>query len=1263
MLYEVDDKFLEEYDKIYNTLFTNYTHVATKARLNALESDLNAVAYQGYSKDLKLSDGTKLSDLDAKISKVSSDADFKVFQFIVLTGLSSYYGLSNLNEFVKSGNEFGYKDAFIGLKKLRKLTRKPEKDFEEASLERLLSTQRNCTRNEYFARKYYLDDIELVKKLLVNGVTKVDVSDELKSAIVRELYEVIDAEVDNIVSVYRNILAAAFGITRYKGVFTFDKTAPVIGLSDSYRYKVLEPVNTFRDKYLPVFDDMIDIKHPSQSTYTDRQFNASVIYDGSVAHKDKPVYFPHKVLELISLGSWTSTPVNAYKMCPNGESQNLNSYCEYLRTCFDNDIFNYCVYCCKADYLKLKQEIKDNWEVHQVLEDIDCPARDEFKLGIAEKLRYYVKCVTTVFVLTDLETEKKEKRGVAVEDILSFRVKVAYAGDLISNTVFCQRLSQSLFHDAYRMNEIEETLEETLNIGVHIRDYAYTFDSDKVYARPIFAYKALEALQAQGVKLSWRNMLLGKYADGSICRSAEGERINLLDANLHNIYSGSRSGKGVMCYNIFATAIASRIPIFYADRKPDTAVVLKSLCSKMFAVNGGQYSADIDLEKQFVPEKIKYRIPSYINKSEYLPELPPLEIVKGDYVYFRAFLLCLSLILFVDGVKNKEDPRYVKIAKLLENGAIFVLDEFSNFVTFFLEKYPVANKWFRGAYSSVGLNNWKSKLNDINEKSVNLSAKQNSDSAKEDQIVRAQGKLESALDGAREFDLAGVYFAQLADSYIEIMKAIPGLFKSAGNLVKQVQIFIIGQTLPYEHFDDELEFMTSTGSNPRKFKASENKLGKQTVPMIRALRDMGGDYIMGYQPDGKGGKPEYLAQRNKKYITSSMLTASRRCFCHFKPAALTVRSAEEIVNTEVAFGHNDYRISEFLNQLTYFKPFLILNNAVVPPENLRKPDEDNLGVSNALETKRKQGDYQYVGQCLTTCNRAGLTWEDLLNDNKDADGNFHSAVGFEGYIRQLCGVVPRDSMGISGDIMTIFVNEVFGYKDGTWMDFLADFRPEAMFTHTDFINAIDNPNEYSVRSRLSRSFFSDALTKVSDGVCFASIFEKELGTLAQYYNTDGESYKDDDSYDEDSYSYDDISTFAFEEDSEDSSVDETTYGQSDDVLRETLTENINEMFNEDIAILEDAYSRVMSKNPVWKQFWDEQSKQRLFNMFIPYVRDNNFSEEQFIIKVKDITYMIIYNMCKEIMTELLEETPAFRSYFTQDKVNVLLDRTASAFTK
>lgn len=1121
MAYEIDGAFLKKYDEIYGTLFTNYTRISDKAGLNSLEEDLNTVAFQAYMDKTKTSSAEDdvnkngdVSDVAEAINNCSQTDEFKVFKFIVLAGLSSFYGLSYLNEYVNTGNSFGYDNSFVGLKKLCRMTRKSGTDFEQASLDRLCSIQRSCSKSEYFEKKYYVDDINLVDKLL-RGSVKVDIDEELNEAIVLTFLDTIKNEVLSIVSVYKELLAASFGLKKYEGVFTLDRTTPVIGLTNSYRYKVIEPKRVFAEKYIPVLKGLLETVTPAEGvlgkSYTDRQFDHSAIYEGSIAHADKPLYFPHKMLELMSLGDWTTTKANVYKGCVNNESKNLNSYCELLSKNFEDDLFIFCAYACKADYAKLRKEVQDKWSLYDVITSYDYDGKIDFEQTIKARLRYYSKCVTTCIVLTEMETEEKEERGVKLRNILSFRIKVSGSNSLISNEEFCQQLSYKLYNNAATMCDIESTIESSTSIGVFIRDYAYTFDAEKVYARPIFAYKALTALQEQGMQVEWNNMLLGKFADGSICRSAKGEKIHLQNRQLHNIYAGSRSGKGVMCFNIFATAIASRVPIFYVDRKPDTAVILKSLAPGMFAVNGGQYDSTIDLEVQFNPQNINFRIPTYL-QGAFVDDT-----VKNDYIYFRAMMLIFCLIIFMDKTQNKNDPRFQKISSNLSNGAVFVFDEFTNFVNMFLSTVPTTQNWFKECYSKSGIESWKTIMSDIRDKEIDLQTKQSS--GKEDQIYKAQSKLEAATDKAKEYNLEKLYFAELADDYRDVVKTVSELYRAGGAFVKQAQVFIIGQDIPSEFYDGDEFFKSSNGASVKRFNSSTHPAGTSTkpdIPMVRMLNNMSGDYILGYQPPGIG-KPKYLAQTNKKMISASMLTASRRCFCYYDPGVpLSYKETEAIKDTAAYFGGRESEMASFLkNKFTYFKPFLILNNAVVPPQELLYPEGGVL--TPELENKRQaKGEFvqykasQYVGQCLTSCNKAGLTWDDLYNDNKDENGNFHQGVGFEGYITQLCGSVPTDSMSLSGDIMTVFVNEVFGYKDGNWLDFLADFRPEAMFKPSDFLNAVDNPSEYSVQSRLSNSFFCEALTRQSGGVSFASVFAEELGTLAAYYGCVEDSDKHND---------------------------------------------------------------------------------------------------------------------------------------------------------
>lgn len=1109
MVFDIDKKFTDIYynSGVFDTLYTNYTRVSKNMNIRSLENDINEIAFEAYKfchKDEYESSNISEGGLDSEVSMARAavnNPDFCVFQFIALSGINAYYGLSNLNEFAKVGNEFGYSGAFNNIEMFCKLINKSGRDFKGGALERLVASERSCSVEKYITDGFYLEDIILIGRLLSAGVS-VNIDDELNESIVNTFgTQIMETEIRNCVSVYNSLLSAAFGVDKYVGVVTFDKTNPVAGLTNSYRYKSVEPVQSLLKYYTPTLRPLLNAVVPSESSYSDRQFSIEVIYAGYSQNKDIPIYFPHKILEFVGLSGWTRTSANAYKACVNGESKNLTEYLKYIATNLEDTYFEFCAYACKKDFTNLSKDVRSRYDLLTILVDEDCPERAKFVAKIVDKLQYLTKCVTTAVIVTSLDTDTTVIRGVKKKDIISFRIKVSTSGELPDNAYFCRNLGKAIYKDSSRLSDCDPESPTSI-AGVSLCDYSYTFNADKVYARPIFAYKALTSLQEQGLTVDWHNILLGKYADGSLCRSAEGQKINLSKRQLHNLYAGSRSGKGVMCFNIFATAIASSIPIFYCDRKPDTAVIMKSMAHNMFAVNGGQYDAVIDLEQQFDTSKINFRVPRYV-ETQFAESK-----VRNDYIYFRAMLLMFSLVVFMDKTVNTKDPRYQKISEILKNGAIFVFDEFSNFCNGFLTSKPTTQGWFQDCFSEQGIDQWRGILSGIQEKKAVLDAKSG---GKPEQVVSAQNKLNNAVEDAKNFELHRLYFAALSDCYENLVELIPELFRAGGAMVKNMQIFIIGQTIPSEWYDGDTYFKKSNGASIKRFNSSTHDSSsgaKPDVPILHMLNEMNGDYILGYQPDNKGGKPAYLAQRVKGMTSSSMLTASRRCFCYHNPGkAITDKEAQKIKNTAAYFGHDEEGMKQYLDrEFTYFKPFLILNNAIVPPEELLQPDMENLGVSTDLENKRaaKGGysqykDSQYIGQCLTTCNRAGLAWEDLLNDNKDADGALNKGVGFEGYIEQLCGSVPTDKMGLSGEVMNIFVQEVFGYKDGTWEDFLADFRPEALFKPTDFINAIDNPSEYSVKSRLRQSFFRDSLMKTADEYSFGSIFSEELGTLAQYY--------------------------------------------------------------------------------------------------------------------------------------------------------------------
>ena len=348
--------------------------------------------------------------------------------------------------------------------------------------------------------------------------------------------------------------------------------------------------------------------------------------------------------------------------------------------------------------------------------------------------------------------------------------------------------------------------------------------------------------------------------------------------------------------------------------------------------------------------------------------------------------------------------------------------------------------------------------------------------------------------------------------YEQVLYYIDELNNAGGSFIKSIQMFVIGQDIPAEYYDSPLTFRPS--SSKAKYNTSKHKAGNveyMDVPLLGLLKRLSGDYILGYQPENKGGHPEYLAQHVKGTISSQLVTASRRCFCYYNPHGTTgYKELQQLTNTRACFGSVE-AINEFLGKMVFFKPFLILNNANEPPESVRQPD--SIPVSEELaNTRAGVGDKgkeclssQYVGQCLTSCNNAGLTWDDLLADNDDGTGHLRNEIGFEGYIRGLCGTVPTNKLAASGDLMNMLVQEVIGYN-GTWQDFIFDFTPGALFTPSTIFDAADHP-EHTVRDRLSATYFhSDLLNTSSFGeYSFAEIYKEELGSLYPYYGAEGSS--------------------------------------------------------------------------------------------------------------------------------------------------------------
>ena len=182
-----------------------------------------------------------------------------------------------------------------------------------------------------------------------------------------------------------------------------------------------------------------------------------------------------------------------------------------------------------------------------------------------------------------------------------------------------------------------------------------------------------------------------------------------------------------------------------------------------------------------------------------------------------------------------------------------------------------------------------------------------------------------------------------------------------------------------------------------------------------------------------------------------------------------------------------------------------MNNSVEPPECLR--GKDCAPDAKTRENMRKgiipapDGNTylqsQYVGQCLSSCEEAGLSWGDLLSDNDDGTGHLNKGIGFEDYICQLAGGVPYDSMALSGKLATEFIQTVYGYK-GSWLEFVCDFRPEWIISTKGYTH---DGSKNVVNDKLADSFFFKGLLALNP----AEVLGEKLESLLPYYGNSQES--------------------------------------------------------------------------------------------------------------------------------------------------------------
>ena len=816
----------------------------------------------------------------------------------------------------------------------------------------------------------YETSIDEVLEWLTNSSSSSDSDGDIKLKIKEYYLQFCKGLVSELSKRYTSLFESGYEVIKPAGILS---EKGLIGLSGSelvvkkYNISVVNMYKLLKDKM-----NFIEVSCRSNINIAD------TIYDNYMSGENKLLYFPNKLLEY------------AYgRKAPGGDNrESIHTYEEHAKS---SDWKSYC----EVEVRKSLMAVVSSSVVKFIM--LSAEDGDYFNDSLADRLRdflvYLQKCLSMCLLLVEYKSKVRESD----EEVYSFKLRVCdsanslggidITGDIISSS-FMGSTGVKAFSYKPRIEEL-----------TMVKEYAHEFNRDSSQASPLFAYKAFQALQNQGVKLSWRNMILGMAGDGTILKNGKGG-ISLESRLTHHIVAGSRAGKGVMTLNILASGIVSGKNIFYLDRKPDMASLFKKLSPDMFVINGGGYGEQYDVYRKFtnLDSEVKWsNVPDYVNDmlgvSNSYSEI-------GDMFYMRALKLILGIII-ARGDGQIDNERLGG-----KDGILLVVDEFKN---------------FQESYSSL-IDRIISKVPPCNYESL-LEKKKN-------------GKVEKG-EFKKSFNKSSLYAITYLNSLVADLEYLSSK-RDAGFNQKEVElsdIFVIGQSLGFGSFDYRgFKTAISDSTNSERYRSAGGTglksfvlKGEDSIPYTM-LSFKTADAFFGRNMED--GRDIYLAQANKDSDAYGKLDDKASNFAYLKTFSEETR--KRIIDRPGTQSNITSNVN-LSKECTYFKPFLVLNTS----------GKGDKCVESMFD------------RCAGAGNPKGQEWvsrEEIINDNPNSDGSYvHEAVGFEGYLN-LMGVSDYSSiLAKSGDIANYVVQECLGYK-GTWFEFITDLRPEWCFTIKDIVD-------------------------------------------------------------------------------------------------------------------------------------------------------------------------------------------------------------------
>lgn len=842
------------------------------------------------------------------------------------------------------------------------------------------------------------------------------------------------AIVEELMKRYNDLFASGYELFKPFGILVEDGCVSLSGSDVKYSDKTASSLmmyKFFKDKLCFQLDESRSLVNIGNSMYS------------NYLSGKKLLYFPYKMLEF------------AYgRKSPTGDRQNsLHTYPE----CAEGKVWSSYKSILYKSIERLVWVCLEGYVTNQAMsKGIDYKSVEIIQ-GVGDFLDYVKKCLSICLLFIDY----KSNNGIPSV----FKIRVCDPNNSLGNEDLTRNIINTVFMGAtgsdsfsYKPRIEEDSL---------VKEYSHEFNHSESQAMPLFAYRAFEILKGQGFSLSWDNMILGKFEDGTILRNGT-RGISLGSKLTHVIDAGSRAGKGVMTLSILVSAICSRKVIFYLDRKPDMASVLKKIAPEMFVVNGADYVPKHDCYNQYTNQD------SLINKSN-IPKAVT-DILKcgidwnalGDMFYMRALKLVMGIILARGREGLSSNDAYGG-----KNGIFLVVDEFKN---------------FQDGFSNI-IDKMLSVIPpDATSCDVHLS-KMETELEKKEEGKKNNYKEYSNLykESCKTENYYALSYLNSLITDIEFSSSL----RDAGFSSEEVElsdVFVIGQhlkhgSLEYRGFKDAL----GVGG---RYKT----IGRTGVP--REVRDklnittesFGYSLVMFKTADAffgrnrEDGREVYLAQTNSSSNACGRLDDKASNFAY-------LNDFNEDVRKRIVSGRVSDNI-EIANKCTYFKPFLLLNDS----------------TSDFVEPM-----YDRV--------RAHVSKEQVIAeypDNQDSS-KLNKAVGLEEYLKLTGTSDYVDILSKGAEIANMIVKKLGYTGNGSnaplWFQFITDLRVEWMFTVKDICDVaagrvpdLHNPSINSVTREFYRFDKSMGMSDVRAEEQASTGFIKDVGVPDDDYSDFDEQY-------------------------------------------------------------------------------------------------------------------------------------------------------------